>query len=163
MEMAAWAAFIRSTALHEFVRTYEPWLWPACETLHYLGLSCCLAPSACLICACSGSRKGIRCWPFTGSFPGNRRLCGASSPASCSLSGTRISISTTTRSASVRLHGVGGINVVIFCIGLPRVADIAPARMRRCAENHHRGFAGVVGRRADLRAAADVLPAAFFH
>jgi hypothetical protein len=39
MEMAAWEAFIRSTALHAFVRTYEPWLWPLCETLHYLGLS----------------------------------------------------------------------------------------------------------------------------
>jgi len=39
MEMAAWEAFIRSTALHAFIRTYEPWLWPFCETLHYLGLS----------------------------------------------------------------------------------------------------------------------------
>src|SRR5438874_6086474 len=39
MEMAAWEAFIRSTALHAFVRPYEPWLWPTCETLHYLGLS----------------------------------------------------------------------------------------------------------------------------
>ena len=39
MEMTAWEAFIRSTSLHVFVRTYEPWLWPLCETLHYLGLS----------------------------------------------------------------------------------------------------------------------------
>ena len=37
--MEPWEAFIRSTALHAFVRTYEPWLWPTCETLHYLGLS----------------------------------------------------------------------------------------------------------------------------
>src|SRR5262245_32909279 len=39
MEIAPWEAFIRSTALHVFVRTYEPLLWPACETLHYLALS----------------------------------------------------------------------------------------------------------------------------
>ena len=39
MEIEPWEAFIRSTALHAFVRTYEPWLWPTCETLHYLGLS----------------------------------------------------------------------------------------------------------------------------
>ena len=37
--MEPWEAFIRSTALHAFVRTNEPWLWPTCETLHYLGLS----------------------------------------------------------------------------------------------------------------------------
>jgi hypothetical protein len=39
MEIESWELFIRSTALHSFVRTYEPWLWPLCETLHYLGLS----------------------------------------------------------------------------------------------------------------------------
>ena len=39
MEIEPWEAFIRGSAFHAFVRTYEPWLWPLCETLHYLGLS----------------------------------------------------------------------------------------------------------------------------
>lgn len=39
MEIEPWEMLIRSTALHAFIRTYEPWLWPLCETLHYLGLS----------------------------------------------------------------------------------------------------------------------------
>ena len=39
MEMAAWEALIRSTAFHAFIRANEPWLWPLCEILHYLGLS----------------------------------------------------------------------------------------------------------------------------
>ena len=39
MEIEPWEALIRSMALHTLVRTYEPWLWPLCETLHYLGLS----------------------------------------------------------------------------------------------------------------------------
>ena len=39
MEIEPWELYIRSTALHAFVRTYEPWVWPLCETLHYLGLS----------------------------------------------------------------------------------------------------------------------------
>jgi len=39
MEIEPWELFIRSTSLHAFVRTHEPWLWPLCETLHYLGLS----------------------------------------------------------------------------------------------------------------------------
>jgi hypothetical protein len=39
MEMEPWEAFVRGMALHTLIRTYEPWLWPLCETLHYLGLS----------------------------------------------------------------------------------------------------------------------------
>lgn len=39
MDIEPWELFVRSTALHALVRTYEPWLWPLCETLHYLGLS----------------------------------------------------------------------------------------------------------------------------
>ena len=39
MEIAPWEMFIRSTALHAFVVAYEPWVWPLCETLHYIGLS----------------------------------------------------------------------------------------------------------------------------
>jgi hypothetical protein len=38
-EIAPWEQFVRGTALHHFVYLYEPWLWPTCEILHYLGLS----------------------------------------------------------------------------------------------------------------------------
>jgi hypothetical protein len=38
-EIAPWEQFIRSTALHQFVYLHEPWLWPTCEIIHYLGLS----------------------------------------------------------------------------------------------------------------------------
>lgn len=38
-EIAPWELFVRSTALHHFVYLYEPWVWPACEILHYMGLS----------------------------------------------------------------------------------------------------------------------------
>jgi hypothetical protein len=59
MEMAAWEAFIRSTALHVFVRTYEPWLWPLCETLHYLGLSLLLGTVGLFDLRVLGLAKGI--------------------------------------------------------------------------------------------------------
>ncbi|HLH96148.1 MAG TPA: hypothetical protein VKW08_13625 [Xanthobacteraceae bacterium] len=39
MEIAPWEAFIRSTALHAFVRDHEPWLWPLMQALHYVGAS----------------------------------------------------------------------------------------------------------------------------
>jgi hypothetical protein len=35
---AAWEQWVRATPLHEFVAAHS-WLWPAMETLHYLGLS----------------------------------------------------------------------------------------------------------------------------
>ena len=38
-QIAPWEAFIRGTALHHFVYLYEPWIWPACEIVHYIGLS----------------------------------------------------------------------------------------------------------------------------
>ena len=38
-EIAPWEQFVRGTALHHFVYTYEPWVWPTCEIIHYLGLS----------------------------------------------------------------------------------------------------------------------------
>jgi hypothetical protein len=59
MEMAAWEAFIRSTALHRFVQTYEPWLWPLCETLHYLGLSVLLGTVGLFDLRVLGLAKGI--------------------------------------------------------------------------------------------------------
>jgi hypothetical protein len=39
MELEPWEVFIRGTSLHAFVVAHEPWVWPLCETLHYLGLS----------------------------------------------------------------------------------------------------------------------------
>src|SRR5215468_7479155 len=59
MEMAAWETFIRSTALHVFIRTYEPWVWPACETLHYLGLSILLGTVGLFDLRVLGLAKGI--------------------------------------------------------------------------------------------------------
>src|SRR3981189_2780928 len=59
MEMEPWEAFIRSTALHVFVRTYEPWLWPLCETLHYLGLSLLIGTVGMFDLRVLGLAKGI--------------------------------------------------------------------------------------------------------
>ena len=59
MEMAAWETFIRSTALHVFIRTYEPWVWPLCETLHYLGLSILLGTVGLFDLRVLGVAKGI--------------------------------------------------------------------------------------------------------
>ena len=39
MEIEPWELMVRSTWLHAFVVAHEPWVWPLCETLHYLGLS----------------------------------------------------------------------------------------------------------------------------
>jgi hypothetical protein len=39
MDIAPWEVLLRSTWAHAAVVRYEPWLWPLCETLHYLGLS----------------------------------------------------------------------------------------------------------------------------
>jgi hypothetical protein len=37
MDIAPWEVFVRSTALHHFVHTYEQWLWPILQSLHYVG------------------------------------------------------------------------------------------------------------------------------
>ncbi len=59
MEIEPWELYIRSTALHVFVRTYEPWLWPLCETLHYLGLSILLGTIGLFDLRVLGMAKGI--------------------------------------------------------------------------------------------------------
>jgi hypothetical protein len=59
MEMAAWEAFIRSTALHKFVQVHEPYLWPLCETLHYLGLSMLLGTVGLFDLRVLGFAKGV--------------------------------------------------------------------------------------------------------
>jgi hypothetical protein len=38
-EIAPWEQWVRGTFLHHFVYLYEPLVWPACEILHYIGLS----------------------------------------------------------------------------------------------------------------------------
>ena len=37
--MEPWEVWVRSTALSAFVLKNGAWLWPLCETLHFLGLS----------------------------------------------------------------------------------------------------------------------------
>jgi hypothetical protein len=59
MEIEPWEVFVRSTALHAFVRTYEPWLWPFCETLHYLGLSLLIGTVGLFDLRVLGMAKGI--------------------------------------------------------------------------------------------------------
>src|SRR5258708_12112896 len=59
MEIEPWELYIRGTALHVFVRTYEPWLWPLCETLHYLGLSILLGTIGLFALRVLGMAKGI--------------------------------------------------------------------------------------------------------
>src|SRR5229473_2816513 len=58
-EIAAWEQFIRSTALHHFVYVNEPWLWPTCEILHYLGLSLLLGTVGVFDLRMLGFAKGI--------------------------------------------------------------------------------------------------------
>jgi hypothetical protein len=58
-EIAPWEQFVRSTALHHFVYVNEPWLWPACEILHYLGLSLLLGTVGLFDLRVLGLAKGI--------------------------------------------------------------------------------------------------------
>jgi len=59
MEIAPWELFIRSTWLHIFVVRHEPWVWPLCETLHYLGLSLLLGTVGLFDLRVLGMAKGI--------------------------------------------------------------------------------------------------------
>jgi hypothetical protein len=58
-EIAPWEQFIRSTALHQFVYLHEPWLWPTCEIIHYLGLSLLLGTVGLFDLRVLGIAKGI--------------------------------------------------------------------------------------------------------
>jgi hypothetical protein len=58
-EIAPWEQFIRSTALHHFVYLNEPWLWPTCEIIHYLGLSLLLGTVGLFDLRVLGIAKGI--------------------------------------------------------------------------------------------------------
>jgi hypothetical protein len=56
--MEPWEAWVRSTELHAFVR-HHAWLWPTCETLHYLGLSLLLGTVGVYDLRVLGMAKGI--------------------------------------------------------------------------------------------------------
>jgi hypothetical protein len=59
MEIAPWEALIRATALHHFVQTYEPWLWPLLQSLHYLGASLLLGTVGLFDLRALGLAKGV--------------------------------------------------------------------------------------------------------
>ncbi len=58
MEIQPWEMAIRETALHMFVIRHE-WVWPLCETLHYLGLSLLLGTVGLFDLRLFGIAKGI--------------------------------------------------------------------------------------------------------
>src|SRR5258706_9526647 len=58
-EIAPWEQFVRSSALPHFVYVNEPWLWPTCEILHYLGLSLLLGTVGLFDLRVLGLAKGI--------------------------------------------------------------------------------------------------------
>ena len=59
MDVAPWEIFIRSTALHAFVRDHEPWLWPLLQSLHYLGASLVIGTIGLFDLRALGLAKGI--------------------------------------------------------------------------------------------------------
>jgi hypothetical protein len=59
MDIEPWELFIRGTALHAFVVAHEPWVWPLCETLHYIGLSLLLGTVGLFDLRALGMAKGI--------------------------------------------------------------------------------------------------------
>ena len=59
MEIAPWEVFIRSTALHAFVRDHEPWLWPILQTLHYFGACLLLGTVGLFDLRALGLAKGV--------------------------------------------------------------------------------------------------------
>jgi hypothetical protein len=58
-EIAPWEMWVRSTALHHFVYTYEPWVWPTCEIIHYFGLTLLLGTVGLFDLRVLGLAKGI--------------------------------------------------------------------------------------------------------
>ena len=58
-EIAPWEQFVRNSALHHFVYNHEPWLWPTCEIIHYLGLSLLLGTVGLFDLRVLGLGKGI--------------------------------------------------------------------------------------------------------
>ncbi len=56
--MEPWEVWVRSTDLHVFVLRH-PWVWPLCETLHYIGLSLLLGTVGLFDLRALGLAKGI--------------------------------------------------------------------------------------------------------
>jgi hypothetical protein len=59
METQPWELFVRSTSLHAFVQTYEPWLWPLMQSLHYVGGSLLLGTVGLFDLRMLGVAKGV--------------------------------------------------------------------------------------------------------
>jgi hypothetical protein len=59
VDIAPWEMWVRSTWLHAFVAHNEPWVWPLCETLHYLGLSLLLGTVGLFDLRALGVAKGV--------------------------------------------------------------------------------------------------------
>jgi hypothetical protein len=59
MDIEPWELWVRSTWLHAFVAHNEPWVWPLCETLHYLGLSLLLGTVGLFDLRALGLAKGV--------------------------------------------------------------------------------------------------------
>jgi len=58
-QIAPWEMFVRSTFIHNFVYSYEPYVWPTCEILHYFGLSLLLGTVGLFDLRVLGMAKGI--------------------------------------------------------------------------------------------------------
>jgi hypothetical protein len=57
--MEPWEIWVRSTALSAFVLKQGAWLWPLCETLHFLGLSLLIGTVGLFDLRVLGVAKGI--------------------------------------------------------------------------------------------------------
>ena len=55
----SWCAAPRCTALHHFVYLHEPWVWPTCEIIHYIGLTLLLGTVGMFDLRVLGLAKGI--------------------------------------------------------------------------------------------------------
>src|SRR5260370_9204767 len=73
-EIAPWEQLVRTPALHHFVYVNEPWLWPTCEILHYLGLSLLLGTVGLFDLRVLGLAKGIPPYAIHRLLPGG--VCG---------------------------------------------------------------------------------------
>jgi hypothetical protein len=151
-EIAPWEQFIRSTALHQFVYLHEPWLWPTCEIIHYLGLSLLLGTVGVFDLRVLGMAKNIPPrtihrlvpWGIGGYFlnvvTGILFFSGLPDQYFYNNAGRLKAL----------LMAVAGLNIVVG-------ADAPGAH-----QGHRRRFARNVGRRADLWPDANMVSAVVF-
>ncbi len=167
MEIEPWEAFIRSMTLHTLIRTYEPWLWPLCETLHYLGLSLLLGTVGLFDLRVLGFGAGHSVPGHSSPHPvGNRRL-----PAECA-DRHRIFF-WTPRSVFLQqriplqgaVHGNRGAQRgrLLRNICLPRASNVERRHgSAHAGQDHCRHIAGHVGQRVNLRPTFDLLSPSVF-